>query len=314
VPRNRTARAAVLAGSVQRSAASQYPSRTRSVLRRRAVLAALVLVSLALITISVREADHGALHRAQDVGATVLRPFQVAAERVARPFRDVYGYFDGLTSAKAQNKRLRAEVEQLRQQMIANANAAHDAAQFRALLKYEDSPQFPADYRPVNARVISFPAGPFQQQVAIAAGSNRGIRLHTPVVSSYGDLIGEVTRVAPRASQVTLLTDPDSAVSAYDEATGVIGLLQHGAGNTLILDRVTKDKVVASGDVIVTAGTRNARYPDLYPRGIPIGVVTGVHQNDTDLYKQVQVSAYVDFSALDSVAALVTGKPAPAIP
>ncbi len=314
MPRNRTARAAVLAGSIQRSAASPYPSRSRSVLRRRVVLAVLVLVSLALITISVREADHGALHRAQDVGATVLRPFQIAAERVARPFRDAYGYFDGLVTAKDENKKLRREVEQLRQQMIANANAAHDAAQFRAMLRYQDSPQFPADYKPVNARVISFPGGPFQQQVAIAAGSASGIRLHTPVVSIYGDLVGEVTRVASRASQVTLLTDPDSAVSAYDQKTGVIGLLQHGAGNTLMLDRVTKDRVVGTGDVIVTAGTRNARYPDLYPRGIPIGVVTGVHQNDTDLFKQVQGSPYVDFSALDSVAALVTGKPAPGSP
>jgi rod shape-determining protein MreC len=261
------------------------------------VLAALVLISLALITVSVREADHG-----------------VAAERVARPFRDVYGYFGGLVSAKDENKKLRAEVEKLRHQMIADANAARDAAQLRAMLRYQDSAQFPADYKPVNARVISFPGGPFQQQVAIAAGSSSGIRLHTPVVSIYGDLIGEVTRVASRASQVTLLTDPNSAVSAYDEKTGVLGLLQHGAGNTLMLDRVTKDKVVAVGDIIVTAGTRNARYPDLYPRGIPIGVVTGFHQNDTDLFKQVQVAPYVDFTSLDSVAALVTTKPPPVVP
>jgi rod shape-determining protein MreC len=166
----------------------------------------------------------------------------------------------------------------------------------------------------VSARVISFPGGPFQQQVAIAAGSSSGIRLHTPVVSVDGDLIGEVTRVVSRASQVTLLTDPNSAVTAYDQKYGVTGLLQHGAGNTLVLDRVTKDKVVEVGDIIVTAGTRNARYPDLYPRGIPIGVVAGVHQNDTDLFKQVQVQPYVDFSALDSVAALVTSKPTPVVP
>jgi rod shape-determining protein MreC len=314
VPRNRTARAAVLSGSIQRPVASQFPSRTRSVFRRRVVLAILVIASLALITVSVRESDSGVLHRAQDAGATVLRPFQVAAERVARPFRDVYGYVDGLTSAKAQNKKLRADVDRLRQQVIANQNAAQDAARFRAMLKYEDSPQFPSDYRPVNARVISFPNGPFQQQVAIAAGSTTGIKLHTPIVSVDGNLVGEVTRVASRASQVTLLTDPDSAVSAYDEDTGVIGLLQHGAGNTLMLDRVTKDRIVQEGDVIVTAGTRNARYPDLYPRGIPIGLVTGVHQTDTDLYKQVQVSPYVDFSSLDSVAALVTAKPVPTTP
>jgi len=313
VARNRTARAAVLAGSVQRSAATAYPSRVRSVLRRRAVLGALVVVSLALITVSVRESDGGALHRAQDVGSSVLRPFQVAAERVARPFRDVYGYFDGLVGAKSENERLRREVAQLRQQAIANENAARDATRFRDLLRFEDSAIFPQDYRPVNARVISFPTG-FEQVVTIAAGSNRGIGEHAPVVDPNGNLVGEVTRAAPGAAQVTLITDPDSAVSAYDEQSGVTGLLQHGQGNTLVLDRVTKNLVVERGDVVVTAGTRNPRYPDLYPRGIPIGVVSSVGQTDTDLYKQIQVEPYVDFSRLDAVAALVSTKPVPQLP
>jgi rod shape-determining protein MreC len=314
VARNRPARAAVLAGSVQRSASTAYPSRARNVLRRRVVLAALVLISLGLITISVRETNGGALHGVQDVGATVLRPFQVAAERVARPFRDVYSYVDGLVSAKSQNKELRREVAQLRQQVILNATAARDNAQLRRLLRFEDSAQFPQDYRAVNARVISFPSGPFQQEVTIAAGANAGIHLHTPVVDQNGSLVGEVTRAAPTASQVTLLTDPDSAVSAYDEHSAVKGLVQHGQGSTLVLDRVTKDQRVERGDVIVTAGTQNTRYPDLYPRGIPIGVVTSVGQTDVDLYKQIQVSPYVHFGRLDAVAALVSTKPVPQLP
>jgi rod shape-determining protein MreC len=278
------------------------------------VLGVLVLLSLVLITLSVREAGGGAVNAAQSAGATVLRPFQVAAERVARPFRDVYGYFDGLTSAKSENSRLKQENAQLRQQVIASQNALRDNQQFRRLLHFEDSPQFPGDYAPVNARVISFPAGPFQQQVTIAAGTNRGIDLHTPVVDPNGNLVGEVTRAAGTASQVTLLTDPDSAVSAYDVASRVTGLLQHGQGNTLVLDRVTKDQLVQRGDVIVTAGTRNPRYPDLYPRGVPIGVVTSVGQTDTDLYKQVQIAPYVNFGRLDAVAALVSRRPVPQLP
>ena len=83
MPRNRIARAAVLAGSVQRSAASSS-SRNRSVVRRRVVLGILVIAALVLITLSVREDDSGQVHKAQNVGTTVLQPFQVGAERVAR--------------------------------------------------------------------------------------------------------------------------------------------------------------------------------------------------------------------------------------
>lgn len=273
-----------------------------------------MLVALALITVSVRESDSGALHRAQDVGTSMLRPFQVGAERVARPFRDVYGYFGGLVSAKSENEKLRREVDRLRQERIAQANAIRDLSQLKAALRYEEGSQFPSSYRFVNTRVIGVPAGPFQQRVVVAAGSGSGIRIHSPVVSVDGDLVGQVTRVAPSTSLVTLLTDPDSAVAAFDENTGAIGLLQHGPGNTASLAHVTKDKVVNRNDVIVTAGTQNARYPDLYPRGIPIGAVGGVSQTNIDFYKQIQVDPYVDFSSLDSLIVLVSKKPVPHMP
>ena len=81
-----------------------------------------------------------------------------------------------------------------------------------------------------------------------------------------------------------------------------------------ILDRVTKDRRVAKGDVIVTAGTRSAQYPSLFPRGIQIGVVTSVGQSDTSLYKQIQIKPFVDFSSLDAVTALITRKRTPKAP
>ena len=66
------------------------------------------MLSLILITISFRESSTGALGGVQGAGATVLRPFEVGAERVARPFRDVYGYFASLVHVKRENGRLKA--------------------------------------------------------------------------------------------------------------------------------------------------------------------------------------------------------------
>jgi rod shape-determining protein MreC len=69
---------------------------------------------------------------------------------------------------------------------------------------------------------------------------------------------------------------------------------------------VTKDKVVDRGDTIITAGWKSGKLASLYPRGIPIGVVTSVGELDTDIYKQIQVDPFVDFSSLDSVLVLVS--------
>jgi rod shape-determining protein MreC len=315
-PPNRTARVAVLGSSVQRSRSNKHSAgRARSAVLRRLVLALLVLGALALLTISFRSPTSGALHNMQGTGASILRPFQVAAERVARPFRDAYGYFDGLASAKSENTKLRREVRDWRAQATANLAAARRATELEKLLAYEQGPTYPASYRPVNTSVISFPTGPFAQQVAIAAGSGSGIRINTPVVSADG-LVGRVTNVVSSTAVVTLLTDPDSAVAARDLTSGVSGLIRHGQGNTLILDQVTKEqeRTVHAGDVIVTQGTRDRRYPDLYPYGIPIGRVISVGTSDIASYLTVQVEPFASLTSLDSVAALVATKRVPKLP
>ncbi len=269
----------------------------------------LVLVSLILITVSFRESSTGALHRVEGAGATVLRPFEVAAERVARPFRDVYGYFAGLVHVKQENEKLKAQVNELRQAAIQGANAREQYAHLLDLLRFIDSPVFPADYRPANTRIIGW-SNEFEQQVMIAAGSDNGIGQDTPIVTSDG-LVGRVTQVTGNAAQVTLLTDESSAVPARDQKSGAVGLVRHGQGEgSLILDLVMKDRRIDVGDTIVTAGTRSRQYPSLFPRGIPIGVVTQVGQSDTAPYKQIQIDPFVDFSSLDAVTALVSRKKA----
>jgi cell shape-determining protein MreC len=85
-------------------------------------------------------------------------------------------------------------------------------------------------------------------------------------------------------------------------------LIRHGQGNTLILDRVSKEQVVTKGDVIVTQGTIDRRYPDLYPYGIPIGQVLSVGRSDIASYLTVQVTPFAHFDSLDAVAALISTK------
>jgi rod shape-determining protein MreC len=274
------------------------------------VLGVLVLLSLVLITVSFRDPGSGALHGIESAGATILRPFEVAAERVARPFRDAYAYFADLVNVKEENEKLKEQISQLRQQAVQGATAQEQLDHLRDLLQFIDSPLFPSEYEPVNTRVISW-ASEFDRRVVIAAGTDHGIREETPVVTREG-LVGSVTEVSGSAALVTLLTDESSAVQARDQKTNATGLVRHGQGEgSLILDFVPKDQRINRGDVIVTAGTLNSRYPSLFPRGIPIGVVTSVGQSDTALFWQVQIDPFVDFSSLDAVTALKTRKRIP---
>jgi rod shape-determining protein MreC len=269
------------------------------------VAGVLVLVSLALITIYFREPAGGGLHSVQSAGATVLRPFEVAAERVARPFRDVYGYLADLVHAKSQNKELRRQVDVLSQQAIQNANAAAENADLKRQLGYVNSREFPRKYDYVFATVLSRPPSEFQQQVGIDRGSTSGIHVKDPVVTADG-LVGLVTRVAHSQAQVTLLTDANIKVSALDLQTGASGVVQPGQGRgTLSLTRVDKSQRLNEGDLIETSGWHTKRLTSLYPEGIAIGLVTGASQSEVDLYWRAQVIPRVDFDSLRSVLVLV---------
>jgi rod shape-determining protein MreC len=303
--RNRAPRLAVLGQSVRRPASTSLTSRSGSALRRRIVVGVLVVLSLALITISFRESDSGRLHGVQDAGATALRPFELATERVAQPFRDAYDWFHGLVTARSQNGRLRRENQELRQKYVAARSAVTRVAALERMLEFERGPDFPRDFRAVNAGVLAR-STQFARQLTIAAGSKNGVRKDDPVVTADG-LIGKVTRVTSNVAKVTLLSDPTSAVAADDLTSGASGIIRHGAGggSAFFLDRVTKDEVVQVNDVIVTAGTQLGELPDIYPKGIPIGRVTSSGQSDTQSFKTIQVEPFSDLSSLDAVAVLI---------
>lgn len=264
------------------------------------------MLSLALVTLSFRQQDDGPVASAQEGAAAVLRPFQVAADRIAEPFRDAYGWFDGLLAARSDAEALRRENEMLRQQVVQSRLAERENTRLRELLDYRSGPRFPEGYRGLATAVISRPAGAYAQAVVIAAGRNDGLAVDDPVVTQDG-LVGKVSRVGSRTARVTLLSDDRSAVSALDLASDAAGIVRPGQGprSPLRLDRVPKDAVVRVGDTIVTAGWRSQRLASIYPRGILIGRVTSVGRTDTDLYTQVQVTPFADLASLEAVLVLI---------
>jgi rod shape-determining protein MreC len=280
------------------------------------VVGLLVLASLVMITVYFRESPNGTLHGVQSAGSSALRPFEIAANRIARPFQDAYNWTADVFHAKNENKQLREDVKKLRQQAIQNSAAAQEAAQLHKLLRLKRAPAY-ADYAKtaVTAEVLSNPASQFDQTIVIAAGRTSGIHVYDAVVTDRG-LVGQVTKVLHDTALVTLLTDKESAVTAKDHQTDAVGIVRHSQGpeDLLFLDQVFKNKVVNKGDLVVTAGQMSGhRLSSFYPRNIAIGKVTKVGQTDVDPFQDVQVMPYVDFSSLQYVLVLA-GKPHPQVP
>jgi rod shape-determining protein MreC len=314
VPRERSVRLASLSSPARRAAPKPYQARVSGALRRRLVAGVLVVASLAMITAYFRETDDGVMHEVQNIGASVLQPFEVGADRVVAPFRDAWGYVSGLIDAKSEADRLRKERDALRAQSFQFADAVRRRNELEALLAYQRSPRFPDDYESINAEVVSDPLNRFRQHIVIAAGYDAGVRKDYPVVASSG-LVGVVSKVTRKLSRVTLITDPNNAVTSLDVKTGAHGSIRgRGAEKPLLFDRVPKAQSVRVGHSVVTSGRRYLGLPSLYPKNIGIGKVTSVIHHSTELYKSIQVDPFIDFSRLGSVLVLVPKQPVSQLP
>ena len=281
-------------------------SRAASVLRRRIVVAVLVLVSLTLLTVYFRESSNGSLHSLQSAGASVLRPFEVAANRVAQPFRDAAGWVGGLSSARSDNRRLRAENARYQAQLFVLQSVLRENADLRAITHYIGGRSYPQDYDNLPTSIIAQAPGQFDQRVVVGVGRDDGVAQNDPVDSPTGQLVGDVTRVDGSSAQDRLITDETSFVSVVDPKTGAAGILRHDdPGSSIILDQVPKSAVVSQGDSLVTSGWKQGTLTSIFPLGIPVGTVSSVNQTDIDPYKQIEVKLLVDFGSLRSVVVLV---------
>ncbi|MDQ3992249.1 MAG: rod shape-determining protein MreC [Actinomycetota bacterium] len=269
-----------------------------------------------MITGYFRESEGGALHDVQSMGARALEPFQIGAARLVLPFRDAWGWFDGLIDAKSENEKLRSQVDEYRAALVEARSRPGPAPDVTDATRVAAAPRYP-DFRLLAADVIFDVVG-YQQQIVISAGSRDGVHRYDPVIARRGKvLVGHVSKVAASTARVTLITDRTSAVSAYVLERRAKGSVR-GRGpqhSTVYLDRVPKQEVVRLGDDVVTAGRLSGEnYPSFYPRGIAIGKVTAVHQSDTHTFKLVHVTPYADLSGLDRVVVLLPRKPLPVLP
>ena len=260
MPRNRTARSAVLGLPVRRPAPRplHLPHQQRPPAPHRAGGAgpALARPDHDLVPRAVRTAP---LHDAQGAVASALQPLEVAVERVARPFRDAYGWTKDLFNARSENERLQAENEQLQQQVIQNESALQENVDLKSAARL---PQLTGASRRTTtaspAEVISRPSGAFDQTIVVSAGSDDGVAVNAPVVTADG-LVGTVTSVTTDAARVRLLTDESSAVSALDLRTSASGIVRARPVRRLARPRpgLEEGGRAASGDEIITAGWRS---------------------------------------------------------
>ena len=282
----------------------------RQVRRRRAVLAALVALSLVLLTAYFGESGGGGLHSVQRGALGVLGPIQEGANRALKPFRDLFGWIGDTLDAKEERDELKEQRDALVEQVAALQGAKVENDQLRKMLDINTTYGVER-YSPVTSRVISRSPSLFYSTLTIDKGRSAGVEKDQPVVGP-GGLVGRVSEVTRGHAIVTLLTDEDFAVSAKTAQSNQPGIVQPAIGSPgdLLLELVPDADEVREEDLVVTAGTTSSRLESLYPANIPIGKVRRVDLGDGPLERTIHIEPAVDLRALQWVEVLTSQTPA----
>ena len=135
------------------------------------------------------------------------------------------------------------------------------------------------------AQILYDTADPYRHRVVIDQGSMQGIELGSPVLDAAG-IVGQVTRVQPSASEVTLLTDRDQAIPVLNVRTGARGVaygdpvVSHGGGMELRFVSANAD--VQEGDLLTTSGMDG-----VYPTGLPVARVLRVERRADSAFARI---------------------------
>ncbi|MHB1537722.1 MAG: rod shape-determining protein MreC [Solirubrobacteraceae bacterium] len=277
----------------------------KTVRRRRAVLIALVVLSLILLTAYFGESPgSGPLHGVQRGFLTAVSPIQDIANKVLRPVRQGIDWFGEAANAKSERDKLRRELGALRSKRAANAEELRQARELRTLYRLEGKTGL-SSYRGVTSTVVDQSASSWYSTVNIEAGSSSGVTLGDPVVDAEG-LIGKVTDVTSEVSQVSLITDSEVEISGQIAGTREDGTVQPKVGDPerlrMQLYGVPSSTTLKTGQIVVTSGTIEAGYRSVFPAGIPIGKITSIEEESA--YDAVDLRPVAELHGLDVVRVL----------
>jgi rod shape-determining protein MreC len=199
--------------------------------------------------------------------ATAMQPLQRALAAPVHGAGQFGAMLAGLEQARSREEQARAALAAQSVQAARADALARENAQLRALLELRPA----LAVRSQAAEVLYEAADPFARKVVIDRGALQGIAPGSPVVNEAG-LIGQVTRVHPLQSEVSLLTHERAAVPVLNERTGARAAAYGGAReHGMELRFVAANADVREGDVLVTSGLDG-----IYPPGLKVARVVSV--------------------------------------
>lgn len=232
-------------------------------------LAKLAFFSALALLMMVADTRFQVTQPVRAVVATVLHLPQRWLLLPVQAWNSASDYVAGLSQALAGEESARADLMRQAERAMRVEQLQTENARLRALLELRPS----LNVRSLAAQVLYDAPDPYSRKVIIDQGSTQGVRVASPVINEAG-VLGQVTRVYPLSSEVTLLADKDAAIPVLNTRTQSRSAAFGGGAahaGALELRFIAGNADVQVGDLLSTSGVDG-----IYPQGLPVARVASV--------------------------------------
>lgn len=195
--------------------------------------------------------------------ATVLHPIERALRVPVDLVQGGGNYLLGLRQALANEEQARRDLARQAERALRVEQLQAENTRLRALLELRPA----LTVKSLAAEVLYDAPDPFSRKVVIDRGATHGVAVAAPVINEAG-VLGQVTRVYPLSSEVTLLTDKDAAIPVLN-SRNALRSAAFGARTGMELRFMAGNADVQVGDLLTTSGVDG-----VYPPGLPVARVT----------------------------------------
>lgn len=259
-------------------------------------LTKLTFFSALAVFLMVADTRFGMTYPLRAVIATALHPLQRTLLLPVQVWRDAGGYFRGLRQAQAAESAARVVLAQQAARTAQLEPLQAENEHLRNLLGLQPRLQV----RNQAAEVLYAAADPHSRKVVVNRGRQHGVVEGSPAINEQG-VLGQVTRVYPLTSEVTLLTDKDAAIPVLNRRTqqrgaafGIKGAV--GSEGTLELRFMASSADVQVGDVLTTSGLDG-----VYPGGLLVATVTSVERKSEGSFARILLTPIAPSDAVRHV-------------
>jgi rod shape-determining protein MreC len=237
------------------------------------------LVFFCALSISIMAIDArlNYLSQVRQAFIAALHPLEIVANTPGEWTRDIKKYFSAHNQLVQENYALKQQAfeHQVALQRLSTIQAENQ--HLRSLL----NGNIPIQPKAVLGEISHMGRDPFTHVVVVNRGGQHGIKAGQAVVDSKG-VIGQVTRVYPFTSEVTLITDKELSIPIQIERNQLRAIAFGEGNNTLDIPYLPTNVDIKVGDKLVTSGIDG-----IYPAGLAVATVTQILQNPESPFAKI---------------------------